>query len=105
MKRARTTRHKASPCLACGKKLDASTSTEGDHKPSPGDATVCLECAHLMMYADDMTLRELTDEEMIEIAGDPRILQAMKVVAAFKQFKEGLKREQGKTGGHGSGDR
>lgn len=88
----RTTRHKQSACLNCGKLLDASTSVDGDHAPSPGDATVCLDCQHLMMYADDMTLRNLTDEEMIEVAGDPRILTAMKVVAAFNKFREDVKR-------------
>lgn len=65
---------KESRCLSCGKKLDGCTSVACDAMPSPGDVTICITCGHIMAFGDDLTLRELTDAEMYEIAGDERIL-------------------------------
>ena len=45
-------------------------STEGDHKPSPGDITICMDCRHLCAFAEDMSLGELTDDEVVAVAGD-----------------------------------
>jgi hypothetical protein len=47
-----------------------------DAVPRPGDITLCLYCGHIMAFADDLTLRELNDEEAHDIAGDPRMLAA-----------------------------
>ena len=63
-------------CLACGVLLAASSSVDSNTAPHPGAITVCLECGHIMAFADDMTLRELTDKEAHRIAGDP-ILKAI----------------------------
>lgn len=72
-----TTRTPEVNCLGCGQKVDAATSTEeGEVRPDPGDVTICLRCGHLMAFAEDLTLRELTDAEMHEVAGDERILRA-----------------------------
>jgi hypothetical protein len=64
----------ASQCLHCGETLDGATSIDMDDAPDPGDITVCLLCGHIMAFADDMTLREPTDAEAKDAAGDPRIL-------------------------------
>lgn len=71
-------RVKESQCLACKKKLDGAGQIirpdEPAVSPSPGDILVCLHCGHIMAYADDLTPRELTDEEMLDVAGDPAIV-------------------------------
>ena len=64
----------ASLCLACGRSLNAASGVDHDHRPSPGDVTVCLRCGHIMIFAEDLTPRDLTAEEVIEVAGDKRIL-------------------------------
>jgi hypothetical protein len=74
------TRVTESSCPNCGKRLDAALSTEGGHKPSPGDITICLDCRHLCAFAEDMGLRELTDDEVVAVAGDKRVLRAMKAL-------------------------
>ena len=40
-----------------------------------------------MAFADDMTIRDLTDEEIKECAGDPTLVVAMKALARFKQLE------------------
>jgi hypothetical protein len=66
-------------CLECGKLVDAATSIAeaGEEKrpPEEGDIVVCFRCGHVMIYADgEGTLRQPTDEEIVEIAGDQRIV-------------------------------
>jgi hypothetical protein len=61
-------------CLACGKRLDRATSVDGNHQPEMGDVTICIGCGHLMGFDDDLRLRELTDTEMVKVAGDRRII-------------------------------
>jgi hypothetical protein len=80
---------KPSPCTACGKVMDSASIAEtGDDPPSPGDVSICFYCHHLMAFADDMTLRDLTDEEIRDVAGDPRIVTAMKMLGEFKTHEK-----------------
>lgn len=74
MKVGDTHRIPASKCFSCGAVNDAATAVAADAKPEPGAITVCLTCGHIMAYADDLSLRELTAQEQIDIAGDKRIL-------------------------------
>jgi hypothetical protein len=69
----------ATPCLGCGAILDSGTLLGDklkDVRPTPGSISICWKCGHLQAYAADLTFRPLTDAEMIEVAGDPRILLA-----------------------------
>lgn len=74
MKIGETTRVPTSKCLHCGVENDAATSVGEDAGPEPGNITVCIECGHIMAYDTEMKLRELTTSEILEVAGDERIL-------------------------------
>lgn len=54
-----------SPCLGCGR-INDMAGTVGNATPKPKDLTVCFYCAHLMVFADDLTLRNLTGAEMLD---------------------------------------
>jgi hypothetical protein len=73
------------PCPSCGKALDATSEAGGNGAPKPGDITLCIYCGHLMAFANDLTLRELTDGEMHAIAGDRRIIAIQKARKALKE--------------------
>lgn len=67
-------------CLLCSEKLDrvACITVDGVDiriKPKTGDIAVCL-CGHVMIFDAKLQLRNLTDEENIALAEDPRILAA-----------------------------
>ena len=51
----------------------------GEHKPQSGDVTICLYCGHIMAFGKALELRSLTDEEMLEVAGDRRIVLLQKL--------------------------
>jgi hypothetical protein len=74
-------------CLNCGTLLDGAACVEEgeprEHRPKADDITVCIKCGHVMAYADEGALRELTEAEMCEIAGDERILAIQRARKAF----------------------
>ena len=78
-----------SACINCGKDIDAASPVSGGRGPQPGDLSICLYCRHLMVYGDDLRVRNLTDEEAIEVAGDPELVLTMKMLGEFDNWKEG----------------
>jgi hypothetical protein len=70
-----------SNCLDCGKAMDAASAMTHDNPPKKGDVSICLYCGHIMIFRGNLTLRALTDEEMLEIAGNPQLIQMQKARA------------------------
>ena len=64
----------ASECPNCKTVCDRASCVGEDGEPEPGDITVCMTCGHVMAFAENMSLRELNNEEIHKIAGDERIL-------------------------------
>jgi hypothetical protein len=80
---------KPSACTNCGRINDSATHVGiTEEKPRPGDFCICYRCQHVMVYDERLRLRELTDTEMIEIAGDPRLIRANNFLAEFKKQEE-----------------
>ncbi len=80
----KTHKMRKNKCLNCGYKLDAATEVGGDGSPESGDATICIQCSHLMIFDEDLKLRELNDLEIVELAGDRRMVGAMNAISAVK---------------------
>lgn len=58
-------------CLACGKVLDALGTQDGKAMlPEPGNLAVCFYCGAVMIIADDLTVRGMTDDEMDDVIAD-----------------------------------
>jgi len=74
-------------CVSCGYAPDRASQVDGDSKPAPGDISICLKCGHLSAFETDLSLRPLTDYEIIEIAGDQRIIAAQRARAAVLKEK------------------
>jgi hypothetical protein len=47
-----------------------------------------MKCSHIMSYDEILHLRELTTDEMLDVAGDPRILEIIKKLAMAKKEYE-----------------
>jgi hypothetical protein len=76
-------------CTACGVYLDSATNVRGykldeEMMPKPGDITVCIKCGHIMAFGDNLELRELTNQEAHDAAGDPDILAIQEARGAIK---------------------
>jgi hypothetical protein len=80
------TRTPLNNCMNCGKLIDSGASIDpGERSPQPGDIAICLDCAHIHIYTDDLTIRNPTDDEVVEIAGDPDIIRAVNMIAYGKR--------------------
>jgi hypothetical protein len=73
------------PCLNCQEWLDGATGVDHRNRPYPGATTVCMYCGHIMVFADDLTFREPTDEEMVEIAGNPSLIMIQQARAGRRK--------------------
>jgi hypothetical protein len=60
-------------CPKCGYVTDSLGQADGDGVPRPGDVSLCLKCGHLTAFAEDLSLRELTDDERQAVAEDEDI--------------------------------
>lgn len=54
----------------CGHKLSGARGIDWDNMPEPGNLSVCMYCGVLRMYAEDLSLRELTREELSDVMAD-----------------------------------
>jgi hypothetical protein len=57
-----TTRMPPQACPRCGKMLDANDGEKG-HVPQPGALTVCVACAAVSVFSDEMRLLAVTPDE------------------------------------------
>lgn len=75
---------KENKCLACGHLLDCAAHVgDGSVKPSSGDCTICIKCGHVMIFTDELMLREMNAQEQKEIESDPRVAI---VIAGIKKI-------------------
>jgi hypothetical protein len=65
-----TTHVPESRCLHCGHKLDAATGVGHHDAPEPGNLSLCINCGAVTIYAEDLTLRGMTREEMDALTND-----------------------------------
>jgi hypothetical protein len=77
----------ATACLNCGQTLDGSTAVGEDAAPAPGDITICIHCGHLMAFDHNLHFRELSDEEVREMAGDGRLLAVQRARRALERHR------------------
>jgi hypothetical protein len=83
----RTTRLKPSRCPFCRHKLDAVTATPWNRNATPvaGDLTVCLECAHVLVFDDDVKPRVPTLIELTQALVDPNMSRLIETIKALPQ--------------------
>jgi len=72
-----------SVCPSCSEPNDMAMGTQPGTKPHPGALSVCWKCGHVMVFAEDLTLRDPTDAELINIAGDKHMLKVQAARAAI----------------------
>jgi len=72
-------------CPCCNHYLDAAAS-EQTLTPEPNDISICLKCTVFLTYTDDLSLRELTLEEIGNLEPDARafLVNTRKKIEYFK---------------------
>jgi hypothetical protein len=67
-------------CVECGEPNDCARPMEDGTVPSEGSISICLYCRHIAIYRADQSLREPTDDELIEISQRKDVKEAMKIL-------------------------
>ena len=80
-------RTKPDRCLNCGHLIDGALAVGHENGPRPGDVTICIDCGHIMAFGGNLRMRSLTDEEMIAVAGDRRIVMTQRAIAETRKWK------------------
>lgn len=70
-----------STCCECGHDI---THASGPVRPSPGDFSLCIRCASLNVFAEDMTVRKPTFEEYCVAAADSDVQHMRRILLAIK---------------------
>lgn len=68
-------------CPSCGELIDANTNIDGNKEvtPGPGDLSLCIYCATMLEYEDNLTLKVLQREKLNRIRRDtPGIYKLLK---------------------------
>ena len=75
-------------CPQCGHRITAASHVDDNAPmPQPGDYTICLYCSTLLIFADDLAVRNLTDAEMIEAVGNKEMMRTMKFTHEYQQWR------------------
>ncbi len=67
----------------CGHELTVSTDVIEEKRPEKDDITICIRCCHLYAFNEDLSLREITIDEVNE-KDRPRVNKYIKAIAAAK---------------------
>lgn len=70
----------ASKCPHCGTRFDRASSLD-DEAPGPGDVTVCIRCAKICIFNEDLTVRKPTGPELFRFTTDPRVMELQMFIA------------------------
>jgi hypothetical protein len=71
-------------CPYCDHLLDGAWSFEGA-TPSPGDLSVCINCAKALVFSDDLRLQPLTVEEFATLNSEEQhnLRQHQRLIVAY----------------------
>jgi hypothetical protein len=67
--------------------LDVAESRSSEGPFREGDITVCLYCSHVMEWTGEK-FSELSDEAIEDIAGDPEMLEVIKLTEAYRRWNK-----------------
>jgi hypothetical protein len=73
-------------CLNCRALLGAVTGVNNNERPEPGNLTICLRCGAVMLIADDLTARGLTEREMDDLTNNHHMMQYLARVCKTIRF-------------------
>lgn len=74
-----------SPCPHCGQVLDGASNVTNDERPEPGDVTVCIICAGLAEFDEDMNLTMPSEAKKKDALTHEEVVAAIFAVRAVHE--------------------
>jgi hypothetical protein len=74
-----TTRLTETWCPWCEHRLDAATGTDDEpHSPEPGDLSICIMCASILMFDQELIPQKISEDERRQILLEqPDLVEAL----------------------------
>jgi hypothetical protein len=82
-------------CAHCGYKIDRAANTVRNEKPHPGDFTICMACAKVLVFNEDLKLRKPSPEETERANKNPWITQVRLAISNIVAGKLDKKKRAG----------
>lgn len=60
----------------------------GGDRPSPGAVAICVLCSAINIVGDDMKVRAATEDELVAMAGHPKLKLMLAAVASTRRRRE-----------------
>jgi hypothetical protein len=79
-------------CLDCNTPLECATDALTEATPKPGDFSICFRCGHVMAFDPGLKLRALTGAEIVELAGDQRLVKLQTARGEVMKLREIVER-------------
>lgn len=73
-------------CLSCGVLNDLATDINSDAVPKENDVSICFSCGHIAVFKEDLSLRELTEEEKDEVDNSEHIQETLSMMKLMKEL-------------------
>jgi hypothetical protein len=70
-------------CSRCKHPLDEACCTGGDHKPTPGMISICVECGKITIFDEQLRLREPSEQELLDIGTRSDIVELQLYIASL----------------------
>lgn len=80
-----TTRYAPVACLNCGHKLDTAMGTNNEEVPEPGAVSICIKCSHIMLFTNELGMRNPTEEELARIVSEDDVINALIALARMRR--------------------
>ena len=80
MEGVKTTKLPKVNCPYCEHHLDAASDMETNAVPTPGDVTICISCASVLVFDEALKPRKPTPEEYQAIKRMPNVLRHQKAI-------------------------
>ena len=78
-------------CPVCHTKIDAATASDRSGVvPEAGDVSICAECTSFLIYNEDLSSREMTVDELVDLPPDV-FYDLMSTRMAFRRYKDAQK--------------
>lgn len=55
-------------CPTCGYECDAATCIHGEHRPRPGDISLCINCGDVLQFSSDYTVKIATLSALVSLS-------------------------------------
>ena len=76
-------------CPQCSYEMTDASGVGHNERPSPGDWTVCIRCAAVLRFTEEIGVREASGKELAEL--DPESALAIaQAVHAIRQMRHGM---------------